>query len=191
MQNVRVDILCDLSISREQQVWARSFNTTTSDYKSSILHSLHLVHLVQTKTLLFILPSYLLSFGHKLKCEFKKENKTIHYYSREGHDSLSINFGIKCNMTVGENIFLITSETIHYQKYWNIFYKYTQFAFLVIISVWEIESNTGYWMLQYSSISAIWFIWAQPPVASANGDTSLSVLIFAASIHKFSWRALF
>ena len=127
---------------------------------------------------LSFLPSYLLSFGHKLKCEFKKENKTIHYYSREGHDSLSINFGIKCNMTVGENIFLITSETIHYQKYWNIFYKYTQFAFLVIISVWEIESNTGYWMLQYSSISAIWFIWAQPPVASVNGDPSLYLSSF-------------
>ena len=40
-------------------------------------------------------------------------------------------------------------------------------------------------MLQYSSISAIW-LWAQPPVASQcqRRSFSLSVLIFAASIHK-------
>ena len=58
-----------------------------------------------------------MSFDHKYKCEFKKESKTIHYNSREGHDSLSINLGMKCNMTVGENIFLITSQTNTRPKY--------------------------------------------------------------------------
>ena len=76
--------------------------------------------------------SYLLSFGHKYKCEFRKENKTIHYNSREGHDSLSINLGMKCNMTVGENIFLITSEA-NTKNIESFSTKYTEFTFLVII----------------------------------------------------------
>ena len=114
-------------------MWARSYNSTTSDYKSSFLHSLHLVHLVQTKTLLFIFLTFcLLAINTNVNSKTKKENKTIHYNSREGHDSLSINLGMKCNMTVGENIFLITSEA-NTKNIESFSTKYTEFTFLVII----------------------------------------------------------
>ena len=77
------------------------------------------------------LKPYFLSFFLTF-CLFKKENKTIHYNSREGHDSLSINLGMKCNMTARENIFLITSEA-NTKNIESFSTKYTEFTFLVII----------------------------------------------------------